>query len=75
MSLQSDWLSRGHLVEATRYWLQENALTASLPERIEVVAQAREIARTVVGPGLTNRENARPEQLFATKMRCNIVRR
>ncbi|QIN62620.1 hypothetical protein SBC1_26360 [Caballeronia sp. SBC1] len=68
LSLQGSWLSNDHLVESTRIWLQQNALTASWLERIEVVAQAREIARKVVGCGLSDSDDARPEQLFTTAM-------
>ena len=68
LSLQGDWLSNDHLVESTRIWLQQNALTASWLERIEVVAQAREIARTVVGHELNVGDDARPEQLFTSAM-------
>ncbi|MFT4438846.1 hypothetical protein ACMX25_36525 [Caballeronia sp. 15715] len=68
LSLQGSWLSNDNLVESTRIWLQQNALTASWLERIEVVAQAREIAREVVGCGLSDSDDARPDHLFTTVM-------
>jgi hypothetical protein len=37
-------------------------------ERIEVVAQAREIAQTAVGFGPSGSDDARPEQLFTAAM-------
>ncbi|WOD16997.1 hypothetical protein [Paraburkholderia kirstenboschensis] len=68
LSLQGDWLSNDHLVESTRIWLQRNALTASWLERIEVVAEAREIARAVVEHEPNDEGDARPEQLFTSAM-------
>ena len=68
LSLQGDWLSNDHLVESTRVWLQRNALTASWFERIEVVADAREIARAVVEHELNDGDDARPERLFTSAM-------
>ena len=67
LSLQGDWLSNDQLVESTRIWLQRNALTASWLERIEVVAEAREIARAVVEHELNDEGDARPE-LFTSAM-------
>jgi hypothetical protein len=68
LSLQEDWLSNDHLVESTRNWLQRNGLTASWLERIEVAADAREIARAVVEHELSNGDDARPERLFTSAM-------
>nr|WP_246216930.1 hypothetical protein [Paraburkholderia panacisoli] len=49
-------------------WLQRNGLTASWLERIEVVAEAHEIARAVVEHELNDEGDARPEQLFTSAM-------
>jgi hypothetical protein len=56
------------LLDAYRIWLQRNALTAGWLERIEVVAEAREIARAVVEHELNDEGDARPEQLFTSAM-------
>jgi hypothetical protein len=68
LSLQGDWLNDDHLVESARIWLQRNALTASWLERIEVVAEAREIARALVEHELGDGDDARPEHLFTPAM-------
>jgi hypothetical protein len=53
----------GKFRRAIAIWLQRNALTASWLERIEVVAEAPEIARAVVEHELNDERDARPEQL------------
>ncbi|WP_246217483.1 hypothetical protein [Paraburkholderia panacisoli] len=58
----------GEFRRAIAIWLQRNGLTASWLERIEVVAEAREIARAVVEHELNDEGDARPEQLFTSAM-------
>jgi hypothetical protein len=58
----------GKFRRAIAIWLQRNGLTASWLERIEVVAETREIARAVVEHELNDGDDARSERLFTSAM-------
>lgn len=72
-ALHQDWLSTEHLVESARVWLVRNACAATWLERVNIVAEACNIAQSVIRCEPASGNGGSADQLFNADLTVNFA--